>query len=174
MNAYARPESSKSDARGLRLWVPRLMLAAATVHMVVGVVAAYSHWRGIVSGGLWNTVRNDDDARMMDLWFMISGIAFFGLGLLARRSVIATGTMPAETGWILLTLGIPVAVLEPVSGGWSLIAIGVPAVVMSRRDRFTSGFGRSAAQRAGETVVAPMRARTVQRWTGRLRGVRWW
>ncbi|MGG2461645.1 DUF6463 family protein [Streptomyces sp. RGM 3693] len=140
MNASARPESRQSNARGLRRWVPRLMLAAAVVHMTVGVVAAYSHWSGIVSDGLWNTVRNDDDARMTALWFMVSGIAFFGLGLLARRSVIVTGTVPAETGWILLTLGIPVAVLEPVSGGWSLIAIGVLAVVMSRRDRFTTGF----------------------------------
>ncbi|MEK2474442.1 DUF6463 family protein [Streptomyces noursei] len=146
MNAYAGPESRKPNTRGLRLWVPRLILAAAVVHMIVGLIAAYSHWSGIVSDGLWNTVRNNDDARMTALWFMISGIAFFGLGLLARRSVIATGTMPAETGWILLTLGIPVAVLEPVSGGWSLIAIGVLAVVMSRRDRFTAGFDRSAAQ----------------------------
>ncbi|MEV8529382.1 DUF6463 family protein [Streptomyces sp. NPDC052000] len=158
MNAYARPESRKPNARGLRLWVPRLMLAAAVLHMMVGVIAAYSHWSGMVSDGLWNTVRNDD-ARMMALWFMISGIAFFGLGLLARRSVIATGTMPAETGWILLTLGIPVAVLEPVSGGWSLIAIGVLAVVVSRRDHFTTGFDRSAAQRSGETVASSAASR---------------
>ncbi|MER7985439.1 DUF6463 family protein [Streptomyces noursei] len=154
MNAFARPESRKSSAGGLRRWVPRLMLAAAVVHMAVGVIAAYAHWSGIVSDGLWSTVRNDDDARMMALWFMISGMAFFGLGLLVRRSVIATGTMPAETGWILLTLGIPVAVLEPVSGGWSLIAIGLLAVVMSRRDRFATSFDGAAAQRAGEAVVS--------------------
>ncbi|MYT27376.1 MULTISPECIES: DUF6463 family protein [unclassified Streptomyces] len=154
MNASARPEFCKSNARGLRLWVPRLMLAAAVVHMMVGIIAAYSHWSGIISDGLWNTVRNDDDARMTALWFMISGVAFFGLGLLARRSVIATGTVPTETGWILLALGIPVAVLEPVSGGWSLIAIGVLAVVASRRDRSTTGFGRSAAQRTGGTAAS--------------------
>ncbi|MFI1205020.1 DUF6463 family protein [Streptomyces sp. NPDC020883] len=159
MNAYARPESRKPNARGLRLWVPRLMLAAAVVHVTVGVIAAYSRWSGIVSGGLWNTVRNDDDARMTALWFMISGIAFFGLGLLARRSVIATGTMPVEAGWILLALGIPVAVLEPVSGGWSLIAIGVLAVVTSRRDRFTMSLDRAAAQRARETVVSSAASR---------------
>ncbi|MGW1052270.1 DUF6463 family protein [Streptomyces sp. NPDC002521] len=154
MNAYARPETGKSNARGLRLLVPRLMLVVAVAHMTVGLVAAYAHWSGIVSDGLWNTVRNDDDARMTALWFMISGIAFFGLGLLARRSVIVTGTMPAETGWILLAAGIPVSVLEPVSGGWSLIVIGALAVVMSRRDRFTTGFDRSAAQRGAETAAS--------------------
>jgi hypothetical protein len=122
--------------------------------MVVGVVAAYSQWSGIVSDGLWNTVHDDDAARMTALWFMISGIAFFGLGLLVRRSVIATGTMPAETGWILLALGIPVSVLEPASGGWSLIAIGVPAVVMSMRDRSATRSDRSATQRAGEAAAS--------------------
>ncbi|EST34253.1 hypothetical protein M878_10885 [Streptomyces roseochromogenus subsp. oscitans DS 12.976] len=29
------------------------------VHMMVGVIAAYTHRSGIVSDGLWNTVHND-------------------------------------------------------------------------------------------------------------------
>ncbi|MEV4870510.1 DUF6463 family protein [Streptomyces syringium] len=58
-----------------------------------------------------------------------------GPGLLARRLVTTTGTLPAELGWILLALGIPVSLLEPVSGGWSLIVIGLAAVLVSRRDR---------------------------------------
>ncbi|WP_159033072.1 DUF6463 family protein [Streptomyces fodineus] len=153
MNASARPESRTSNARGLRLWVPRLMLTAAAVHMMVGVIASYAYWSGIVSDGLWNTVRNDNYTRMMALWFMISGVAFFGLGLLSRRVVIAVGAMPVETGWILLALGIPVAVLEPVSGGWSLIAIGVLAVVASRRDSGMTDFDRSGGRRAGGTLA---------------------
>ncbi|MGW1892295.1 DUF6463 family protein [Streptomyces sp. NPDC002004] len=150
MNAMAYPKFRKPNARGLRLWVPRLMLAAAVVHMTVGGIVSYAHWSGMVSDGLWNAVRNDDYARMTTLWFMISGVAFFGLGLLARRSVIATGTVPKETGWILLALGIAVAVLEPVSGGWSLVVIGVLALVTSRSDGGATGFGRSSARRAGE------------------------
>jgi hypothetical protein len=46
---------------------------------------------------------------MTTLWFTISGIAFLGLGLLARRSVITTGEVPAETGWLLLVMGIPIS-----------------------------------------------------------------
>ncbi|CAL9588652.1 DUF6463 family protein [Streptomyces sp. enrichment culture] len=93
------------------------------------------HWYGIVSEGLWHTVRNDDEGRMMALWFTVSGMAFIGLGLLARRSVTTTGALPSELRWILLALGTPVSLLEPVSGGWSLIAIGLLAVLTSRRDR---------------------------------------
>ncbi|MFI6684893.1 DUF6463 family protein [Streptomyces sp. NPDC050485] len=144
MNTSIRLESRKPDTRGLRLWVPRLMLAVPVVHMMVGVVVSYSHWSGIVSDGLWNAVHNDNDPRMTALWFMISGVALFGLGLLARRSVIATGAVPTETGWILLALGILVSVLEPVSGGWSLIVIGVLALVASRRDGDAADFERPA------------------------------
>jgi hypothetical protein len=128
------------------------MLAAATVHMLVGAVVCYPHWSGIVSGGLWNTVSNDNDARMMTLWFMMSGVALFGLGLLARRLLIVTGGMPAETGWILIAVGVPVSLLEPASGGWSLIAIGVLAVATSRRDRSPTDSDHVAAQAEG--VVA--------------------
>ncbi|MEV3987327.1 DUF6463 family protein [Streptomyces sp. NPDC049837] len=135
MDTAARGRTRESHARGLRLWIPRFVYAAAAAHMLVGVIAAHPHWSGIVSEGLWNTVRNDDEGRMMALWFMVSGMAFIGLGLLARRSVTTTGTLPAELGWILLALGIPVSLLEPVSGGWSLIAIGLLAVRTSRRDR---------------------------------------
>jgi ketosteroid isomerase-like protein len=65
---------------------------------------ARANWQG-----LWNTVANDDYAAMTTLWFTISGIAFLGLGLLARRSVITTGEVPAETGWLLLVMGIPIS-----------------------------------------------------------------
>lgn len=135
MNAYARPQSRKPNAASLSRWVPRLTLAAATAHMLMGAATSYPHWSDIISGGLWNTVPDDDDARMSTLWFMISGVAFFGIGLQARRFVIVTGRTPTETGWILLALGIPVSLLEPASGGWSLIAIGILAVWTSRRDR---------------------------------------
>ncbi|WP_433473383.1 DUF6463 family protein [Spirillospora sp. CA-142024] len=117
----------------LARWTPRLILTVAVVHMLVGLGADRSHWRGIASDGLWNTVANDDDGRMTTLWFLLGGVAFFGLGLLVRRSVIATGTVPAEAGWILLALGVPVSVLEPASGGWALIVLAALALAASRR-----------------------------------------
>lgn len=139
MNTTTPDLARESRARGLRLWIPRLLCAAAVAHLLVGVTAAHPHWSGIVSEGVWNTVRNDDEGRMMALWFMVSGIALVGFGLLARRSVITTGTLPPELGWILLALGTPVSLLEPVSGGWSLIAIGLLAMLVSRRDRRAAG-----------------------------------
>ncbi|WP_369273844.1 DUF6463 family protein [Streptomyces sp. R11] len=153
MRTSVYPEARKPDTPGLHRWVPRLIIAAATVHMMVGVGAAGSHWRGIVSDGLWNTVGNDDDARMMTLWFMISGMAFLGLGLLTRRTVIVTNTVPTETGWILLALGIPVSLMEPISGGWSLIAIGALALVASRHDGSATDSDQAATHADGTGTV---------------------
>lgn len=133
MTTLETPRSRKPELAGLRRWVPRLIFAAAALHMIGGAGANSSHWRGIVSDGLWNTVANNDDARMVTLWFMMSGVCLFGLGLLTRRTVMATNAMPAEAGWILLAIGIPVSLLEPVSGGWLLIAIGFLALAASRR-----------------------------------------
>lgn len=116
----------------LARWTPRLILTVAVAHLLLGLGADRSHWRGITSEGLWNTVA-DDDGRMTALWFLLGGVAFFGLGLLVRRSVIATGTVPAEAGWILLALGVPISVLEPVSGGWSLVVLAALALSASRR-----------------------------------------
>ncbi|GAA1579976.1 hypothetical protein GCM10009678_73350 [Actinomadura kijaniata] len=118
---------------GLHRWLPRLILAAAAAHLAVGAVESAPHWRDMLSEGLWNTVANDDAPRMMALWFMFSGVALVGLGLLARRSVLATGALPVEIGWLLLLSGVPVALLEPVSGGWVLLTLGTLAVYATRR-----------------------------------------
>ncbi|TMR39738.1 DUF6463 family protein [Actinomadura geliboluensis] len=128
----------------LSRWTPRLILAIAVLHVLVGLGSDRSHWRGIVSEGLWNTVAGDD-ARLTASWFLLCGVALFGLGLLVRRSVIATGTVPAEAGWLLLVLGTLVSVLEPASGGWALLVIGALSLTATRR----------TASRAGSAGPAP-------------------
>lgn len=119
---------------GLDVWVPRLVIIAAIVHMLIGVASAHEHWRGIILDGLWNTVASDDDGRMKALWFMFSGVALVVIGIQADRVVKLSGRLSAATGWMLVVLGLPVSILEPVSGGWSLIIIGVLALLAARQD----------------------------------------
>ncbi|WP_187438155.1 DUF6463 family protein [Actinomadura decatromicini] len=126
--------SSVAREGGVDRWVPRLLLTIAAGHVAVGLVGDRARWGGIVSEGLWNTVAGDDDARRSTLWFMLGGIALGGLAVLIRRSVIDTGRMPPETGWILLSSAIPVCVLEPNSGAWTLLPLGALALWGSRRD----------------------------------------
>lgn len=127
--------SGESRSTRLIRWIPWLVLLAAAVHVCVGVVASFPEWQGILADGLWDTVANDDDARMTALWFMVSGIAFFGIGFLSRRMLSISGRTSTEIGWIMLATGIPVSVMEPISGGWLLIVIGVLAVAAARRER---------------------------------------
>ncbi|MFC4052299.1 DUF6463 family protein [Actinomadura syzygii] len=126
--------SSVAKQRGVDRWVPRSLFTIAAGHVAIGLVSDRTRWGGIVSEGLWNTVASDDDARRSSLWFMLGGIALGGLAVLIRRSVIATGKMPPETGWILLSSAIPVCVLEPVSGAWALLPLGGLALWAARRD----------------------------------------
>lgn len=128
IRAGTRPAAAPG---ALARWTPRLMLIAAALHLTVAVAGSPS-WHRILTGGVWNTVGNDDYAAMTTLWFTLGGVALAGLALQARRSVRDTGRMPAVTGWILLALGIPISVLEPVSGGWLVIVVGVLAALAAR------------------------------------------
>jgi hypothetical protein len=125
--------SIQRPATRLERWIPRLILIAAGLHLAVAFPTG--HWGDILRDGLWNTVGTDDAARMSTLWITMAGIGLAGLGLLARKAVLSYGTLPTETGWILLALGIPIAVLDPISGGWMLIGIGVLAVIAARRNK---------------------------------------
>ncbi|MEU8124577.1 DUF6463 family protein [Spirillospora sp. NPDC049024] len=140
--------STEPGPAALDRWTPRLILAVAGLHLLTGLAGDRSHWRGIASEGLWNTVA-DDGGRMTALWFLLGGVGLLGLGLLARRSVLATGAMPAETGWILLALGVPISVLEPASGGWALIVLGALALAAARRSGAAHRDGVPARPLAG-------------------------
>ncbi|MFG2088307.1 DUF6463 family protein [Spirillospora sp. NPDC048824] len=137
--------SAPRDVTGVGRWVPRLILIVAVLHLIFGVVVDGSLWRGMVSDGVWNSATGDKP-RMSAEWFMVSGIAFFGLGLLTRKAVLVTGRIPVETGWILLALGIPITVLEPVGGAPALIGIGVLALIASRHDIDAPPAGHASAR----------------------------
>lgn len=115
----------------LTRWTAPLILATATLHTLAA--AAQPEWADFARSGLWNTVSSDDDAAMSTLWFGLAGLGMYGIGLLTRRHTRDTGRVPAETGWTLLALGVPMTILEPVSGGWLVIAVGTLALAAARR-----------------------------------------
>lgn len=126
-------EPAVGRATSSHRWIPRLIFTAAALHLSMGVITSFSDWSDIASEGVWNTVPNDD-ARRAAMWFMVTGIALVGLGLLTRTYLIATGRLPSEIGWILVAPGVSLVLLAPSSGGWLLIGIGILALVLTRRD----------------------------------------
>ncbi|MFK4227552.1 DUF6463 family protein [Streptomyces sp. NPDC019890] len=56
------------------------------------------------------------------------------LGTLSQRIARDTGRLPAQLGWYLLAIGVPLQILYPVSGAPGLIVLGVLALLAARRD----------------------------------------
>lgn len=126
----AREEATSAGV----VWVPRLMLATSGMHVALGAVTFRPEWRTIARRGVCGSVHDDRDATASALWFMVSGAALFGLGLLTRKHVGETGRLPKETGYTLLVLGVPVSLLQPASGGWLLVGMGGLALVVSNKE----------------------------------------
>ncbi|MFE3449950.1 DUF6463 family protein [Nonomuraea sp. NPDC059194] len=122
---------------GLNRWIPRLIIATAVLHFV-WAFAQPNAWAAIVADGFLATVVDtglpDFWIRESSVWFMASGIALLALGTLTRQILRATGRVPAQIGWYLLALGVPMCALYfPVTGSWALVVIGVLVLAAARR-----------------------------------------
>ncbi|WP_281259492.1 DUF6463 family protein [Streptomyces glaucescens] len=75
-------------------------------------------------------------AREASIWFLACGVTLLALGTLARAALRSTGRVPAQIGWYLLGLGVPLCVIYfPVTGSWALPVIGVLTLVAARGGR---------------------------------------
>lgn len=113
-------------------WVPRLIIGTALLHFVWAFTQPHA-WDAIARDGVFRSVVDtgaDDYAlREFSIWWMVSGIALLAMGTLTRSIVRATGRLPAQTGWYLVAVGVPLCVIYfPVTGGWPVLAIGLLAL----------------------------------------------
>ncbi|GGQ07892.1 DUF6463 family protein [Streptomyces roseolilacinus] len=118
-------------------WTPRLIIVTAVLHFAWAFVQPHD-WAGIARDGFFRTTADTGApeyfAREASVWFMACGVTFLALGTLAHHALRTTGRLPAQIGWYLLGLGIPLCVFAfPLTGGWALVALGVLALVASRR-----------------------------------------
>ncbi|MGW3075962.1 MULTISPECIES: DUF6463 family protein [unclassified Kitasatospora] len=123
--------------RGLARWIPGLVIGTAVLHLVFGLWRPYA-WGAIVRDGVLAAVVEPGAAGRASpaaaIGFTLGGAAVVVLGLLARRSLRATGELPALIGWSLIAVGLPVCVVcFPGNGGWMLLVIGVLALVAARK-----------------------------------------
>ncbi|MEU0569086.1 DUF6463 family protein [Nonomuraea sp. NPDC005983] len=121
----------------LARWVPRLIILTSVLHFV-WAFAQTNAWARIASDGFLSAVADESAAdywpREGSVWFMACGVALLALGTLSRHVVRTTGRLPAQIGWYLLALGVPLCVLYfPVTGSWALPVIGVLALLAARK-----------------------------------------
>lgn len=117
---------------GLVRWVPRLILAAAGLHLVVGVGVYRAGLQDIAAAGFVNAIDLDGSERETAFWFEVCGLTLAMLGDLARRAVRHDGRLPDGLGWWLIGVFGPLTAFMPVSGGWLVITIGVLALAATR------------------------------------------
>ncbi|UYQ62289.1 hypothetical protein [Streptomyces peucetius] len=88
---------------------------------------------------------------------MPAGPGQLGDQVLQRGRIVRdTGRLPAQLGWYLLAIGVPLQILYPVSGAPGLIALGVLALIVTWRD--SAGGGPSGTLSAREGRDAERRA----------------
>ncbi|MEU9195195.1 DUF6463 family protein [Streptomyces hundungensis] len=114
-------------------WIPRLVAGLAALHFAVALSAA-STFGDVARAGFWNAVPGNPQ-RGYETWFFIAGFGLLALGTLSQRIVRDTGVLPAQLGWYLLAIGVPLQILCPVSGAPGLIVLGVLALIAARRGR---------------------------------------
>ncbi|WKX72712.1 DUF6463 family protein [Streptomyces sp. XD-27] len=113
-------------------WIPRLVIGLAALHFAVSLIAS-STFDDMARDGLWNAAPGEP-LREYEMWFFLAGFGLLGLGTLSGHIVRETGRLPAQLGWYLLSIGVPLQILYPVSGAPGLIVLGVLALIAARRD----------------------------------------
>ncbi|GAA2389805.1 DUF6463 family protein [Nonomuraea africana] len=144
---------------GLTRWVPRLIIATALLHFV-WAFAQPNSWAVIAREGFFrtnvDTEAPDYFVHEATIWFMASGVALLAIGTLAQHVARTTGRLPAQVGWYMLIIGVPLSVIYfPVTGSWPLLVIGALGLVAARRpgapSRSAPRAARIADTRAGTT-----------------------
>ncbi|MBW5482487.1 DUF6463 family protein [Streptomyces bambusae] len=125
----------------LARWVPRLVIATALAHFAWGLAQPHA-WGAIARDGFLRSVvdpgAEDHYLREFSVWWMVAGVALLAMGTLARHILRTTGRLPAQLGWYLLVVGVPLCLIYfPVTGGWAVLAIGILALVAARRTAAT-------------------------------------
>ncbi len=110
----------------------RLIMAAAILHIVLGIGFYAEPLGDIVQDGLWNAIGTNAD-RDAGFWFMFSGVLFLMLGGLIHWVYRHTGTLPSFLGWSMLALSFAGVILMPVSGAWLVIGLAIMLIAISRR-----------------------------------------
>lgn len=119
-------------------WIPRLVIGLSAVHFAVALIASHT-FDDVARDGFWNAVPGKP-RREYEMWFFLAGFGILALGTLSQRIARDTGRLPAQLGWYLLAIGVPLQILYPVSGAPGLIVLGVLALIAARRD--SAGKGR--------------------------------
>ncbi|MER7474424.1 DUF6463 family protein [Micromonospora sp. NPDC000018] len=124
--------------KGLNRWTLGLTYVTAALHFVWAFAMQEHGWAGIARDGFYRAVTDEKASdfwlREASVWFLLAGVTMLAMGTLVHRIIRLTGRMPAQFGWYMLVLSVPLCVLYfPTTGGWPVLAIGVLGLLAARR-----------------------------------------
>jgi Family of unknown function (DUF6463) len=108
------------------------LLGIASLHSAVGTGLYWPEIRAACAEGLLATVPDRGD-RAAAFWFLISGVAFFALGLVVRELEREGLPLPRALSPALVALTAAIVVPMPVSGGWLFLPVAWCAWRRARR-----------------------------------------
>jgi len=112
----------------------RWLMAAAVIHILLGVWFGRSALASLAEEGFFNTVDPHKD-RQLVFWFIFAGLALLLLGHLMCWAAAAGRCLPAVLGWELLAVAVVGGVLMPVSGWFLIMVPGILIVVASKKSK---------------------------------------
>lgn len=120
------------------IWVPRLMIAVACLHLTFGLLILPAGLDGpnplpaMLDEGLFNSLHGDP-AREALAWFNIAGLAWLMQAHLVYWILKHTGRIPYLVGGWLIGTAVPMLFFMPASGFWLALVVGVFALFAARR-----------------------------------------
>ncbi|WP_020522670.1 DUF6463 family protein [Catelliglobosispora koreensis] len=117
------------------IWVPRLLVAVACVHLAFGLFVLPSLFDGPnpLPGMLAFNSLNGDPVREAVAWFNIAGLAWLAQAHFIFWIVRQTGRMPYAVGAWLAGTAAPMLFFMPMSGFWFALALGIYALFVARK-----------------------------------------
>lgn len=123
--------------------VPRLIVGVGLLHIATGFVDPQP-WLDLAQDGLVNSI--DDGSRGFTFWFVIAGVLLVAFGTLTGQFVRATGTLPAQVGWWMISPAVLVIVVMPASGAYLNVLVGLFALRVAHRSSKPQTVGDRRAQ----------------------------
>lgn len=105
-----------------------LLVAIGIIHCSIGLLLAWDILAAWHDAGWWHSIEGAEVLHMdrfAVLWFQVAGLGWIALGWLMQQWLQRFGSLPPALGWALLTTGVLVAYVLPISGAWLFVPLGL-------------------------------------------------
>ena len=104
------------------------LVGIGLIHCLIGLLLSWGIFVDWQASGWWHSIETAQGLRMdrfAALWFQVSGLSWVMLGWLMQHWLRHSGALPRGLGWALISMGLLVAFVLPLSGAWLFLPVGL-------------------------------------------------